>query len=89
MHEQRDEERLQEIIARIDDLSQDEYLEASRLLHRLMMKKRGRGPLSTGVDIIRAHRDGVCIECGRDILDVLEAERVREETDEMRESDQQ
>jgi len=72
MHEQRDEERLQELVARIGDLSPQEYLEASRLLHRQMITKRGRRQAVTGVDIIRAHRDGVCIECGRDIVDVAE-----------------
>ncbi len=72
MYDDNDEERLRQLVARFDDLSLDESREACRLLQQSILKKRGSGYVPTGVDIIRAHRDGVCLECGRDILDVAD-----------------
>jgi len=49
-----------------------EFIEECKALQQRILDSRGGVPLPNSADIIRAHRDGTCFECGRDILDVAE-----------------
>ncbi len=49
-----------------------EHLQRCRALRQRILDSRGGIPLPDSTDIIRAHRDGTCTECGRDVLDVTE-----------------
>jgi hypothetical protein len=46
-----------------------EYIEECRALQERILKRRGGKLMPSSVEIIRAHRDGICVECGRDIVE--------------------
>jgi hypothetical protein len=46
-----------------------EYVAECKALQERILKRRGGKLMPSSVEIIRAHRDGICVECGRDIVE--------------------
>ncbi len=46
-----------------------EYVAECKALQERMLEKRGGKLMPSSVEIIRAHRDGICVECGRDVME--------------------
>lgn len=65
----------------------NEFIQECTALQERILERHGGEPLPSSVDIIRAHRDGMCVECGRDIVDVAEQTETKErEANQMAES---
>jgi len=65
----------------------NEYIEECKALQERMLKSRGGKLMPSSVEIIRAHRDGMCVECVRDIVEVAEqARKLQEEASQMAQS---
>jgi hypothetical protein len=46
-----------------------EYIAECKALQERILERRGGKLMPSSVEIIRAHRDGICVECGRDIVE--------------------
>lgn len=46
-----------------------EFVEECKAFQERILAERGGKLMPSSVEIIRAHRDGICVECGRDVVE--------------------